>query len=145
MPLYPHKLNTNLLNTCRLYVIPANIIDFEFIHKRLSRGQWISYDNEIQASVLLRFTVNAALTRAKLSYKDILYSLTETRHYYKSNKEEIDKKPMMRFKYRLRRRIMEVLRENRNTHYKNLNFAHDKIEEVLADQFVKMKQYYTSL
>ena len=145
MQLFPHRINYHLLNVCRLYVYPIQNFNSDFAHKRLIKNQWISYDNEIGSLSLYRFTVFSGISRAKLTYMDILYSLERTRAYFKANRTAIVNNPMKRFKYRLRRRMMHVAKENRRIHHLNMNFIHRNIEEFMSDQLKKLKSHYTSI
>lgn len=75
----------------------------------------------------------------------MIKSLVRTRNYFKENRSTIVNNPFMRFKYRLRRRILVVAKQNRNILFLNANFAMNNMEEVLKDQFIKLRNHYTNL
>jgi len=72
----------------------------------------------------------------------VLYSLHNTRKYYKDNREMIINNPYMRYKYRMRRRILNVGKENSQIAIKHSEMLLGKIKETLSDQFHKIKNFY---
>jgi hypothetical protein len=71
---------------------------------------------------------------------DIIYSLHITRKYFKSIKDKID--DFTRYKYRLRRKILNLGKDNALISIKHISFGNHKIKDILADQFIKIKNYY---
>ena len=73
---------------------------------------------------------------------DLLYTLHNTRKFFKENREMIINDPFLRYKYRMRRRILNVGKENSQIAMKNNEMALGKIREIVSDQFHKIKNFY---
>ena len=65
--LSPHKLNKRYLDTVRLYVQPVAEFNATLFERRLKKGRWISYNNEMSALALLLFTFNKGESVSKLN------------------------------------------------------------------------------
>ena len=50
--------------------------------------------------------------------------------------------PFMRYKYRMRRRILNVGKENSLISIKHSEMVLGKMKEILSDQFQKIKNFY---
>jgi hypothetical protein len=67
--------------------------------------------------------------------------MIETHEYYESHKNEIPENSEIYHKYKMRDQILNVGRDNQIIYYKNIKFANKKFQEVLQDQFVKLRNH----
>lgn len=135
-------LNERLLTLMKLYTEPIESYNPKKFETRIKNKQWQSYQSEISSLIALKSIIDKNSKESKLTYKIILQSLVLTRNYFKKNRESIISKPLMRFKYRLRRRIMEVIRESKEIFETNRIMAMKSMKTLLADQLGKLKTYY---
>eukprot|EP00340_Litonotus_pictus_P002458 CAMPEP_0170519726 /NCGR_PEP_ID=MMETSP0209-20121228/5034_1 /TAXON_ID=665100 ORGANISM="Litonotus pictus, Strain P1" /NCGR_SAMPLE_ID=MMETSP0209 /ASSEMBLY_ACC=CAM_ASM_000301 /LENGTH=505 /DNA_ID=CAMNT_0010805679 /DNA_START=137 /DNA_END=1654 /DNA_ORIENTATION=- len=142
-PLRSDIFNKEIINVLRIYYVRNDRFKSEAVDRRLSRNQWLSYENEMLSLGGFKHFINwLHLDSAKLTLPDIVQSLVITRNFYKTNRESIQKDLKQLTKYRMRRKIMEVIRESVTTMHKNLVFADEKIQDVLSDQIVKLRNYH---
>ena len=69
----------------------------------------------------------------------MLNSIQVTKNYYMANREDIIHNQFLRYKYRMRRKIMYVANENRRIFYQNQKMAEDEMSRLLKDQFSKLR------
>lgn len=142
MYLSPYKANDKILNLIRIYNIHQNDYNAQLVEERTLKGLWLSYENELTSHLILKKGINDALAKSPLTYDDIIQSLEITRNYFKKNREQVTSNPIMQFRYRLRRRIMEVQRENKNILHKNIIYTNEGINNVVTDNIWKLRDYY---
>lgn len=75
----------------------------------------------------------------------MLYGLHNTRAYYKENREKIIQDENLRFKYRIRRKIMNLGRLTRKVVLNNVKMAQEEMKVLLSTQFGLLKNYYTKI
>jgi hypothetical protein len=142
-----NELPEGAIRALKLYVIQ----NFQNIPKKI-KDKWvemimkkkpISYENEIMAYSYLRNVVDYNFMNYRLKVPDMIYSLHNTRKYYKENREEIVKNHKLRYQYRVRRKIMEVGKESHMIMIHTAKMAQDYMKTLVSDQFRKIKNYYT--
>ena len=65
--LFPHTINKKIIDTFRLYVEPLNKFNATLFEKRLRKGKWVHYDNEVTALGLFQFIINSGEKVSKLN------------------------------------------------------------------------------
>lgn len=132
----------DVLKFFRIYIISNNSFNEQLINERISNNQYISYDNELLSLYFLKSSIYSNMNSNKLNYNGVLQSLELTRNYYKENKDSILSNKKLIYTYRLRRKIMEVVRENFYIMYKNNIIANQNLNTLLSDQLSKLRDYY---
>jgi len=66
--------------------------------------------------------------------------LTITQEYYDKNNEKLSLQEKETFK--IRKNLLEVVRESVGIHYANLMFVDEKMQDHLSEQMSKLKSYY---
>lgn len=135
-------IRPSTLDFIRIYLANNNNFDPDNIENRLNTQKLLSYDNEFMTLVYLINAIHKNFDKAKFTIDDIIQSLTLTKEYYVLNKETINNDDKMSYKYNLRNKIMNVVKESVIILIKNNAYLLDKLQDLLSDQFVKMKKFY---
>ena len=62
--------------------------------------------------------------------------------YYKKNRDEIIKNDILKYKHKLRRKIMNVGKENLIIINRHEEMIFENMNKLLSDQFKKIKNFY---
>lgn len=136
-------INNKLLDILRIYNTKNDLFKPDYIQKRLSKGQWLSYENEMVSLASYKYFIyNYHLKSAKLGLPDVIQSLTLTKNFLKENKANLEKDPKLMKKYQVRTKIMEVIRESVAIQHKHIIFSNEKTQDILADQISKLRLVY---
>ena len=135
-----NKLSAKLSNYIKIYLSDDN--DLQKYKKMLAENKWISYDNQLISLGVINNLLTQLTAKGTFSYRMILSSLVITRNYFKKNRESIVNNKPLRYKYRMRRKIMEVSRENFETMTKNKIFCIKEFRQLQNDQLRKLKRFY---
>lgn len=134
------KLSTKLINFIKIYILEEN--DFRRYRNHIAGNKWISYENQITVLSVISNLFTNLTSKGIFTYRMILSSLVITRNYFKTNRESIVNNKPLRYKYRMRRKIMEVARENFETMTKNKLFCNREYRQLQSDQLRKLKKFY---
>ena len=116
------KLSSKLINFIKIYILDER--DLRRYKNHIARDKWISYDNQITVLSIISNLFTNLTTKGVFTYRMLLSSLVITRNYYKKNRKSIIKNKPLRYKYRMRRKIMEVPRENYETMTKYIYYSY---------------------
>ena len=147
--LYPNKILNEILVLMRLYNYELNSEGKnENIEKRiidrLTSGYWYSFQNEISSLSNLRFSIlNGNINKAILKLQDIIQSLELTSKYFDNSEGNFDDDLNydLNLLYR-RKNILETIRNSVGIFHKNIFMINHKVDEVVSDQLLKLKNFY---
>jgi len=145
--LSPYYLAKETLNFLRIYVFNPNEITQErltLMYKRIKANKPINYISEMTALALFRHSLYHTETMNKVKLPEILSTMHLTREYYKKNRELFLFDSYLRYKYRLRRKMIYLAYENRMIIAKNIGFALDEMGKNLKDSYGKIKKHFLS-
>ena len=74
----------------------------------------------------------------------MIHSYQITRDYYKKMKELFNQDTLLRYKYRMRRKIMYLARELKYILNKNFKFAFDQVANLMRDNMGKIRNHWIS-
>ncbi len=138
-----YSLNEKVLNLFRIYFYKNNLFNPSLIERRLANGQILNFENELLSLIYFRGTIQKShFEEAKLTLPDIIQSLASTKSHYIKNKSLIENDSNLNRKYATRSKLMEVIRESVTILLSNIIYADEKIQDLVSDQMVKLRDFY---
>lgn len=140
--IYNDRINDNILNILRIYHEPNDIFNEKMVEERVKHRLWLSYYNELFSLFAFKTILNHTKDSSLLDYYTILQSIEITKRYFLDLSLK-GKDKIIDFKYRLRRNILQVMRESVGVQYKNNLYVMKKMRRLVSDNISKLKGYYS--